>query len=48
MTGSGMVRAGRTGSVKGGENQSDWRTDDWIRDGESREDWISEGKSESE
>jgi hypothetical protein len=43
-----MVRAGRTGSIKGGDNQRDWRTDDWIRDGESWEDWINEGKSESE
>jgi hypothetical protein len=43
-----MVRAGRIGSMKGRENQSEWMTDDWIRDGESREDWISEGRRESE
>ncbi len=47
MSGSGMVRAGRTGSMKGRENQSDWRTDEWIRDGESRKDWINEEKRES-
>jgi hypothetical protein len=32
MTGSGMVRAGRNGSVKGRDIQSDWRTDEWIRE----------------
>ncbi len=43
-----MVRAGRIGSMKGRENQSDWTTDDWIRDGKSREDWISEVRRESD
>jgi hypothetical protein len=43
-----MMRAGRIGSMKGRENQSEWMTDGLIRDGESREDWINEGKRESE
>ncbi len=43
-----MMRAGRIGSMKGRVNQRDWRTDDWIRDGESWEDWISEVRRESE